>query len=125
MAQGHSARVVGLGKVDPIFSRIRLEAEETVRNEPELAGFLIASVLNHETLESAIVHRVAARLDHPDVGGHLIRQTSMPILSVGLACGFVSASHFSKCYSEYFKRTPSEERNGMRGERKVAVEGDA
>ena len=81
MAQGHSARVVGLGKVDPIFSRIRLEAEETVRKEPELAGFFMASVLNHETLESAIVHRVAARLDHPDVGGHLIRQTYLEIIS--------------------------------------------
>lgn len=47
----------------------------------------------------------------------LLRQTSMPILSVGLACGFVSASHFSKCYSEFFARTPSEERRGMRQER--------
>ena len=81
MAQGHSARVVGLGKVDPIFSRIRLEAEETVRNEPELAGFLMASVLNHETLESAIVHRVAARLDHQDVASDLIRQTYLEIIS--------------------------------------------
>jgi len=81
MAQGHSARVVGLGKVDPIFSRIRLEAEETVRKEPELAGFFMACVLNHETLESAIVHRVAARLDHADVGGHLIRQTYLEIIS--------------------------------------------
>ena len=50
---------------------------------------------------------------------HLIRQTSMPILAVGLACGFVSASHFSKCYSEFFKKTPSEERSGMRLERRV------
>ena len=41
---------------------------------------------------------------------HLLLQTSMPILSVGLACGFVSASHFSKCYSEHFSRTPSRER---------------
>jgi len=41
-------------------------------------------------------------------------QTSMPILSVALACGFVSASHFSKCYSEHFGRTPSEERFGPR-----------
>jgi transcriptional regulator GlxA family with amidase domain len=38
----------------------------------------------------------------------------MPILSVALACGFVSASHFSKCYSEHFGRTPSEERFGPR-----------
>jgi transcriptional regulator GlxA family with amidase domain len=40
----------------------------------------------------------------------LLLQTSMPILDVALACGFVSASHFSKCYREYFERTPSEER---------------
>jgi len=40
----------------------------------------------------------------------LLLQTSMPILDVALACGFVSASHFSKCYREYFQRTPSEER---------------
>lgn len=40
----------------------------------------------------------------------LLRQTSLPVLSIALACGFVSASHFSKCYREYFKRTPSQER---------------
>ena len=44
----------------------------------------------------------------------LLLQTSMPILSVGLACGFVSASHFSKCYSEHFSRTPSQERRTNR-----------
>ncbi len=45
---------------------------------------------------------------------HLLLQTSMPILSIGLACGFVSASHFSKCYSEHFSRTPSQERRSPR-----------
>jgi len=40
----------------------------------------------------------------------LLAQTSMSILSVALACGFVSASHFSKCYREYFGRTPRAER---------------
>ena len=44
----------------------------------------------------------------------LLLQTSMPILSIGLACGFVSASHFSKCYSEHFDRTPSQERRTHR-----------
>ncbi len=42
---------------------------------------------------------------------HLLRQTSMSILSVALACGFVSASHFSKCYREGYGRTPRAERN--------------
>jgi len=40
----------------------------------------------------------------------LLLQTSMPVLSVALSCGFVSASHFSKCYRECFHKTPSEER---------------
>ncbi|MBT5265198.1 MAG: GlxA family transcriptional regulator [Rhodospirillaceae bacterium] len=41
---------------------------------------------------------------------HLLAQTSMSILSVALACGFVSASHFSKCYRECFGKTPRAER---------------
>ena len=40
----------------------------------------------------------------------LLHQTSMPILDVALACGFVSASHFSKCYRECFDKTPRDER---------------
>ena len=40
----------------------------------------------------------------------LLYQTSMSILTVALACGFVSASHFSKCYKEYYTKTPREER---------------
>lgn len=45
-----------------------------------------------------------------DRARYLLMQTSMPILDIALACGFVSASHFSKCYRECFHRTPSEER---------------
>jgi transcriptional regulator GlxA family with amidase domain len=43
----------------------------------------------------------------------LLLQTSMSILEVALACGFVSASHFSKCYREHYKHTPSEERQSI------------
>jgi transcriptional regulator GlxA family with amidase domain len=46
----------------------------------------------------------------------LLQQTTMPVLSVALACGFVSASHFSKCYSDHFGRTPSAERLGKPSE---------
>jgi AraC family transcriptional regulator, glycine betaine-responsive activator len=56
-------------------------------------------------------HYLTVRLER---ARHLLLQTSLPILSVGIACGFVSASHFSKCYSEHFRRTPSEERKGKR-----------
>lgn len=40
----------------------------------------------------------------------LLTQTSLSVLDVALACGFISASHFSKCYREFFDRTPREER---------------
>ena len=35
----------------------------------------------------------------------------MSVIDVALACGFVSASHFSKCYRDFFGRTPRKERN--------------
>ena len=75
MAQGVTARVVGIAGADPLFARIRQEAEEAVRREPELALFLSVNILNHHTLEGAVSHRVASRLDHRDLPAALIRQT--------------------------------------------------
>ncbi len=40
----------------------------------------------------------------------LLLQTNMSVMNVALACGFVSASHFTKCYRAYFGRTPYRER---------------
>ncbi|MBM3601690.1 MAG: GlxA family transcriptional regulator [Alphaproteobacteria bacterium] len=40
----------------------------------------------------------------------LLLQTTMAVIDVALACGFVSASHFSKCYRDFHGRTPREER---------------
>jgi transcriptional regulator GlxA family with amidase domain len=54
-------------------------------------------------------HYLSVRLER---ARDLLRQTSMAVLSVGLSCGFASASHFSKSYSEHFGRTPSAERRG-------------
>ena len=75
MAQGLAARVVAIAGADPLFARIRQEAEEALRREPELALFLSVNVLNHHSLEGAVSHRVASRLDHRDLPAALIRQT--------------------------------------------------
>ena len=40
----------------------------------------------------------------------LLIQTPMAITEIASACGFISASHFSKCYRELFKITPKKER---------------
>lgn len=57
--------------------------------------------------ESPARYYLNLRLAH---ARRLLTQSSMPILSIALACGFVSASHFTKCYGERFARTPSQER---------------
>jgi serine O-acetyltransferase len=74
MAQQQLKSVRGLDKVDPVWARIRDEGEEVARREPELASFIYSSILHHDTFERAVVHRIAERLDHPDVSGELIRQ---------------------------------------------------
>jgi transcriptional regulator GlxA family with amidase domain len=40
----------------------------------------------------------------------MLLQTNKPIVDVAMACGFVSAPHFSKCYRDYFSIPPREER---------------
>ncbi len=73
MAQ-QQVRAGALEKVDPVWARIRREAEEIARREPELATFIYSTVLHHDTLEAAVVHRVTERLDSPEVSAELIRQ---------------------------------------------------
>ena len=63
-----------LSTVDPVWTRIRAEAEEIVQREPELATFIYSTVLHHDRLEDAVVHRIAERLDHSALFGDLIRQ---------------------------------------------------
>jgi serine O-acetyltransferase len=69
------ARSANLQSMDPIWSSVREEAAEAVARDPLLAAFLYSTILNHETLEDAVIHRIAARLDHSDVGAQLIGQT--------------------------------------------------
>jgi serine O-acetyltransferase len=69
----HRTTARTLERIDPVWDRIRSEAEAVVRNEPELASFIYASVLHHDRLEDAVAHRVAARLDHVDLSSELIR----------------------------------------------------
>jgi serine O-acetyltransferase len=76
-----------LDKVDPVWARIRREAEETVRREPELATFIYSSILHHDTLEAAIVHRLAERLDHAALSAELIRKAYADALEDSPAIG--------------------------------------
>jgi serine O-acetyltransferase len=66
--------VSGLDRVDPIWSRLRAEAEMAVSAEPALGTLIMASVLNQPSFEAAVAHRVATRLGHASVPADLIEQ---------------------------------------------------
>jgi serine O-acetyltransferase len=74
MARQQVRATGSIEKMDPVWAQIRREAEEIVRKEPELATFIYSSVLHHDSLEAAVVHRVAERLDNPEVPAELVRR---------------------------------------------------
>ncbi|RWL75875.1 MAG: GlxA family transcriptional regulator [Mesorhizobium sp.] len=47
------------------------------------------------------------RLEHAKL---LLAQSAMPVLEIAVSCGFVSASHFSRCFREAHKIAPHEAR---------------
>jgi transcriptional regulator GlxA family with amidase domain len=68
----------------------------------------IERLFRHEMGRSPARYYLEIRLDR---ARHLLIQSSMPVVEVAVACGFVSASHFSKCYRELYARSPQQERS--------------
>jgi serine O-acetyltransferase len=80
MSNSSAVRSTTLQPVDPIWSAVREEAKAAVDRDPLLAAFIYATILNHDTLEDSVIHRLSERLDHQDVGADLIRQTYRAML---------------------------------------------
>ena len=59
---------------DNIWLAIREETEIDVRNEPMLASFLHATILKHDSLESALSYHLANQLGCPETPAILIRE---------------------------------------------------
>ncbi|MCB1505974.1 MAG: serine O-acetyltransferase [Hyphomicrobiaceae bacterium] len=66
--------------IDPIWQAIRSEAEAAMQDEPGLGSFFFATILAHDTLEEAVGHRLARRLDNADVDVHLISRRFQQVL---------------------------------------------
>ena len=43
----------------------------------------------------------------------LLLQTAIPVIDVAISCGFSTAPHFSKCYSDLYGKPPSSERRAL------------
>lgn len=73
----------------------------------DLSRRQIERLFRHEMGRSPARYYLEIRLDR---ARHLLIQSSLPVVEVAVACGFVSASHFSKCYREIYGRSPQQER---------------
>lgn len=71
---GNAKKSVQIQSVDPVWEAVRAGARQILDNEPSLANLVLSTVLNHDSFEEALAHRLAARLDHEDVSADLIRQ---------------------------------------------------
>ena len=67
-----AAKTQSLERIDPVWGRIREEAEQIARHEPAMGGFIFSLVLSHDTFEGALIHRLAQRLGNADIGPDLI-----------------------------------------------------
>ena len=65
---------------DPIWEQVRREAEETSADEPVLASLIYATILSEPTLEDAVCHTVAHRLQ-PSVDTGLLHKTFREVLT--------------------------------------------
>ena len=49
-------------QLDPVWDRLRNEAEDAVIAEPGIGGFIHTNILQHSSFENALAHRVASKL---------------------------------------------------------------
>ena len=60
-------QVKTIEKIDAVWDRIRHEADAITRSEPAMGSFIFASILAHDTFETALIHRLAQRLGNADL----------------------------------------------------------
>lgn len=72
---------------DTIWHSIREETELAISQEPVLASFLHATILNHQSLESALSFHLAHKLDSPTASALLVREVIEQALSADSSIG--------------------------------------
>ena len=63
-----------IATLDPVWSRIRAEAEQVARVEPLMASLVHAGILHHASLERALSYRIAQKLASPEMSELILRE---------------------------------------------------
>jgi serine O-acetyltransferase len=73
--------------VDPIWTALRQQAESMAGREPTLAGFVHATILQHDRLEQALSYHLARKLGGEDLSPLAIREMFDDAMGVDSALG--------------------------------------
>jgi serine O-acetyltransferase len=87
-----------LQSVDPIWFEVQRAAEAIVQADPAMASFVYATVLNHDRLEDAIVHRISQRLGNAVMSAEVIRRAFEAALAADPALGEVMRVDLAAVY---------------------------
>ena len=63
-----------ISELDPVWARIKQEAEEAVRNETLLGGLVHSSILYHGSIERALAYRISLKLASGELSEQIIRE---------------------------------------------------
>jgi serine O-acetyltransferase len=77
---GNAQKTALIKSVDPVWEAVRVGARQILDSDPALGQMALTTVLNHDSFEEALAHRLASRLDHEDVSADIIRQTFAEVL---------------------------------------------
>ena len=67
---------VNLRTVDPVWTRVRKEAEAALASEPLLGGLMHSSLLHHDSLERALAYRFSLKLGSQEMPEQLLREVA-------------------------------------------------
>lgn len=85
-----TSKIKSVERIDPVWDRIRREAEEITHAEPGLGGFVYSAVLAHDTFEEALAHRLAQRLGNADLSSETVVKAFQDAIAAEPEIGFAA-----------------------------------
>ena len=84
--------------VDPIWNEARREAEAALKREPAVSSMMYSAILNHSSLEEAVIARIADRLETSDLRSSLFVETYREALADQPALGAMMRADIMAVY---------------------------
>jgi len=92
-----------VSSIDPIWSSLRQQAEAMAASEPALAGFVHATILQHERLEDALSYHLARKLGGEDLSPLAIHE----LFDTAIAADETIGAALRADLSAVFERDPA------------------